>query len=127
MKVSIAKRIDQAEFELIHANNKLERALTKKREIDRMGSYGWVITQDLIDMGDENGTVGGNRARFTIEYLIENGKTFRILDDDNTVCYVGKMFAEDDEDELAPLEDFGQPIGGCAYIEYYIDGKWVAL
>ena len=92
-----------------------------------MSSYGWVITQDLIDLGDESGTVGGHKARFTVEFLVEKGKTFRMLDDDNTVCYVGKIFAEDDEDELAPLEDFGQHVGDCTYVEYYIDGKWVAL
>lgn len=63
------------------------------------------------------------------------GHPFRLLDDDETVYYEGRILIAGDNDlnELGgggfePLDEFGMPDSGCTLIEYKnADGEWEYL
>lgn len=81
----------------------------------------WIITDDLINNGEAVGEWNGNK-----EY-IDAGKckyTFRMLDDDNEVYYIGKS---GNSSAFDPLDQFGMPNAGCTDIQYLENGKWKSL
>ncbi len=85
-------------------------------------TYTWKITKDYIDGGEATGTTGPENATD----LTENEAKFRMLDDDNTIYYHGKIYG--DYEGFEPLDDFGMPHAGCCIIEYKnADGDWEVL
>lgn len=93
--------------------------------------YAWIIDQEHL--GDEPGAVGRQGPRDADLALIAlldsgEGEAFRILDDDGELYYSGRIvFASPcgDEDDLAPLHDFGGPNAGATEIQYCESGTWV--
>ena len=92
----------------------------------------WTITKDHIADPDARpgtnsnavGIVGPRAARLTAQQIIEHpdAKRFRMLDDDGEINYEGYIVGSD---ELAPLDDFGEPNAGCTSIQVQENGAWV--
>ena len=92
----------------------------------------WTITKDHIaEPGDPpatntnaTGMVGPHTATLTAAQIIEHpdAKRFRMLDDDGEINYEGYIVGSD---ELAPLDDFGEPNAGCTSIQVQENGAWV--
>lgn len=100
----------------------------------------FIITRDSItpkgEEGYGTGTIGPRTARpDTIARLkAGEGESFRLLDGDGIVYYHG-LFIDDDEregydaeSEFQPLDCYGTPNAGCAWIEYRnAAGEWKEL
>lgn len=89
--------------------------------------YGWVITKDLINGGQSNGTMGPHDCCVTADQIKTGGVEFRMLDDDDEIYYHGFFFEnnEPESDGFEPLDDFGLPNAGCTDIQYKNkDGQW---
>ena len=99
----------------------------------------WLITKDtLADLGEPERTnlnaVGMTGPRTGTDAEVARleageGEAFRMFDGDGELYYEGRWLEvpSSDGDEFEPLEDFGHPNAGCAYIEYRDPdtGKWV--
>jgi hypothetical protein len=103
-----------------------------------MSTYAWIITEDHIASdGEPEGTNGNavgvagphDAAQEQIDRAKEEGRKFRMLDDDAILYYEGRIWAETEgsEDDFGPLWDFGEPNAGAVVIQYRLDGKWVTL
>lgn len=104
-----------------------------------MGVYAWLITVDHdptegAKPGTNGNAVGMEGPRNAAPELLAQlaageGRVFRIYDDDENICYEGRIIADPgSEDDFAPLDDFGQPNAGCTYIEYKnAAGEWKML
>ncbi len=79
----------------------------------------WAITEDRITEGDAVGT----HSRGFAGDADKLPWTFRMLDADRNVYYVGKS----SEEGFAPLHDFGTPNAGCTRIEYRHGNSWRVL
>lgn len=88
-----------------------------------MSSYAWIIEKDLLDdeedpfFSDVGVTGPWDVSQDQIINLSENGRAFKMYDDDDILYYEGKFFGPD-ELEDQPLYDFGMPNAGCTKIEY---------
>lgn len=84
----------------------------------------FIITHDHINAGDDRrvGTIGPRRANpKNVTLLLEGGgHRFRLIDDDNCLCYQGRSTADD---SFTPLDCFGTPDAGCTIIQYWTTGK----
>ena len=91
----------------------------------------WVITRDLLaeqgfldlDEGEtsEAGTYGPSGCPLTPEQILTHpeAKKFVMLDGDNIPYYEGFWVdATGNGNSFQPLDDFGTPNAGCAYIRY---------
>ena len=84
-----------------------------------MSNYTWLITKDIINEGESDGTMGPRRATATAEEVKSAGVKFRMLDGDDEVYYEGYFLGDSlSEDAFAPLDDFGGPNDGCIDIQY---------
>jgi hypothetical protein len=90
----------------------------------------WIIDKDCLDEVDcgsfpkstDVGTMGPRSFDGDTAKLIYH---FRMLDDDEEVCYEGRCDSCDDDNALGPLDDFGMPNAGCTIIQYLeSDGCW---
>ncbi len=90
-------------------------------------SYSWMISKDLIDEGEEEGTVGPRHTELSAKEIKEKGHKFRMLDADDEVYYEGYYVGDFSEKAFGPLDDFGAPNAGCADIQYLKKGKWETL
>jgi hypothetical protein len=100
--------------------------------------YAWIIDEDLISDGDDEGTKGPSDApeRMLDGLADGQGARFMMSDGDKTPYYMGRLIRWpietpggdelDDEDLFGPLDDFGLPNAGCSTI-HYLDphGNWV--
>jgi len=96
----------------------------------------WTITKDYFadpdaKRGTNSNAVGmtgphGIPTALTAKKIAEHpdAKPFRMLDDDNTLCYEGFLIGDDD---FAPLDDFGEPNAGCTRIQVLENGAWVEV
>lgn len=50
---------------------------------------------------------------------------FRMYDDDNNLCYEGRIWG--DYAGFEPLDDFGAPAAGCTRIDLLTGRKWETL
>jgi len=78
-----------------------------------MPKYRWIITDDLT--GPFRDAVGVEGPSSCDTNLVSNEARFEIFDDDNHLCYIGKLFG--DYDGFEPLDDFGMPNAGCTAIK----------
>ncbi len=82
--------------------------------------YAWAIEKEAVSNG-----------QFTIADIYQHPlrQPFRLLDDDDIVCYEGFWVPlSDDATGFEPLDDFGMPDSGCTAIEYrQKDGTWKRL
>jgi len=99
-----------------------------------MSTYGWVITKDKLCEGEgdrnDKGTMGPRSMPEEIVQRLNSGegRTFRMLDDDEEIYYYGRYIGDDSEDMLGPLDDFGMPNAGCTMIQYKNeDGKYETI
>lgn len=104
-----------------------------------MGVYGWLITEDHIaEKGAKPGShqnaigitgPGGVSDDLTERLAAGEGRAFRMRDGDGKLYYTGRIIADPgSEDDFGPLDDFGIPNAGCAWIEYEnAVGKWEML
>ena len=94
-------------------------------------SYAWIITEDKIDQGTAIGVIGPSDAPKDMCEQLKSGegRTFRMLDDDDKVYYKGRIIADDpgSEEDFGPLDDYGTPNAGCMSIEYRENGSWQPL
>lgn len=85
----------------------------------------WVITRAYPAAGDDGavGVVGPRGAALTARQIAghPDAKRFRLFDDDDTLYYEGYLVGGD---ELAPLDDFGEPNAGCTGEQVLEDGEW---
>lgn len=95
-------------------------------------NYAWIITKDKIGDGDDDGTIGGHLAPKHLIELLRHPKRnqlekFRMKDDDGQVYYYG--YIAGDYEGFEPLDDYGTPNAGCAWIEYKdkATGEWRVL
>lgn len=94
-------------------------------------SYGWIITFDNFGRGKTysvKGTVGPGAIspEHEIALKVEKGEAFRMFDDDNNLCFIGKIIG--DYSGFEPLDDFGTPNSGCTGIQYRGKyGEWLWL
>jgi hypothetical protein len=84
----------------------------------------WIIDRDyLAEPGSRQGTlmnaVGLKGPRSYTGDGRELDKRFRILDDDGEIYYEGRSNSDDDENALAPLDDFATPNAGATAIKYW--------
>ena len=90
--------------------------------------YRWIITKDRISDPDGKNYVGTQGPHNCDESLKDNPQHFSLYDGDN-ICYAeGMMYSTDEEHNyadalFAPLDNFGRPNWGCAYIK--VDGEIV--
>ena len=77
----------------------------------------FIITHDYIDT-DAVGTIGPRSITETrvVRLRAGEGEEFRMLDDDNVLCYRGRIL--DARSDLQPLDCFGTPNVGCTQIQY---------
>ena len=110
----------------------------------------FIITRDLIASEEDKaehpdgksnfhavGIVGPRGASDRDEARLNAGEgiEFRLLDDDREVYYEGRRLEESDADEvygsepeLAPLDCFGAPNGGCTIQqEKNKEGQWESI
>lgn len=100
----------------------------------------FIITRDYItakgEEGYGTGTIGPRTAQpDTIERLANGeGDKFRLVDGDDIVYYHGRFIDDseregyDAEAEFQPLDCYGTPNAGCAYIEYRnAAGEWQGI
>lgn len=82
---------------------------------------GWIITKDLIEFGEDDGTMGPRTiSDETVKRLqAGEGKKFRMYDDDDELYYEGRVLGDD---EFSPLDHFGMPNAGCTRIDIH-NGK----
>lgn len=91
--------------------------------------YGWIIDKDLIATpgaapGTNDNAVGLTGPSGISDALLASlkggaGHRFQMRDDDNNLCYEGRLIGDNDsEDGFAPLDDFGLPNAGCTSIAY---------
>lgn len=95
----------------------------------------WTITIDNLADPDAKpatnanavGIIGPSGATKTADQIRfhHDAVQFRLLDDDDEVYYVGFMVGN--ENEFAPLDDFGKPNAGCTSIQYLKEGSWETL
>lgn len=90
--------------------------------------YAFLITVDKV-FGDDpfynrTGTIGPSATDATVDHIRRNGRAFRLLDDDLTVCYHGRTVGGEGTE---PLDDFGLPYCGCTTIQYRVDGRWTTI
>ena len=110
-------------------------------------AYAWIIDKDVSSFhGDDASTIGPHRRFYRhpactigphradpklVEQLMTDkraGDTFRMLDDDGELYYVGRIILDDNTSGFEPLDDFGMPNAGCTSIEYREkNGAWVML
>jgi hypothetical protein len=100
--------------------------------------YAWIIDIDRTETPgsdmDAMGRSGPRWASDTVLVCLRNdlgyGRRFRMLDGDDEVYYLGRLWDERDKRDIewfGPLDDFGRPFAGCTAIEYFEDGKWVEV
>ena len=80
--------------------------------------YNWIITNDYIENGLENGTMGpgpGYAQKAKQICYPDNMALFKMFDDDGKLYYAGKIWG--DYDGFEPLDDFGMPSAGCTEIQ----------
>lgn len=94
--------------------------------------YAWTITTDLIDDGDSLGVSGPSQASEEILEAVQGivpleasleRYTFRMYDGDGELYYRGTLLVyagskNFDEAISAPLDNYGGPNAGCAFIMY---------
>jgi hypothetical protein len=81
-----------------------------------MSKYAWIITKDVIDNGERNGTFGPRGAD---KPKPGQGTKFRVKDDDGEIYAYGWFVGDaDSEEAFSPLDDFAEPYWGCTTIEY---------
>ena len=88
----------------------------------------FIITADHINAGDDRrvGVIGPSAISsvLTVRLKAGEGQRFRLIDDDNCLCYEGKFLdGPDVADEFQPLDCFGMPDAGCTRIDYWEPGK----
>lgn len=86
----------------------------------------FVIDRDLLDAGTPDTQVA-RRIRTSGSGPSLQQVRFRLLDDDNVVCYEG-TFVRDPQfaTDFEPL-DWAQGFAGCTAIEYREGDRWVRL
>lgn len=84
-----------------------------------MSKYGWKITKDLINDGEDNGMYGpGNISQDWKTKLDNNqGERQRLYDDDDELYYEALLIGNTEGFEV--LDDFAMPNAGCTYVRYY--------
>lgn len=106
-----------------------------------MNTHAWIITRDFLTEEHEKnmnavGTCGpADASSELVQMAKENGKSFRLYDDDDILYYEGKFIInpdvnEDDldgEEEFVPLTEFGEGHAGCTRIDYLENGEWETL
>lgn len=105
-----------------------------------MSTYAWVITECFIDNDnpDDDGyksapvDISGPRDATPdqIERARNEGTEFQLYDDDGILYYQGRcLIGDGDEDDFAPLYDYGMPNDGATQIAYWDSdlGDWVKL
>ena len=96
-------------------------------------SYAWRIDAwpNVEDLGplEPEGTVITGPSNAPVDLLDrlakQEGNRFRLVDDDGLVYCKGRIVFRsgepaDDEDEFAPLTDYGAPGMGCTTIDYWV-------
>lgn len=76
--------------------------------------YGWVITNDVVSDGEDNGVMGPRKVKYTKEEIKSKGVQFKMFDDDGELYYVGYLLGGDG---FEPLDDFGEPNAGATEIQ----------
>lgn len=96
----------------------------------------WIITKDHIADATWKAPSCMNAVGMTgprdgtdaeVQALKEGqGEPFRMYDGDDELYYEGRWLENDHNDELEPLDNFGFPNAGCAYImtKHPKTGKW---
>jgi len=86
-----------------------------------MMAYGWIITVDRIEPGEDSsvGVIGPAGCVFTDVQIKADGIPFRMFDDDGELYYVGQIILdESDGTGFEPIDDYGKPNAGCTMIQY---------
>ncbi len=106
--------------------------------MDTESRYGWIITVDTLVESEQllakptnlnaHGMIGPGRIGRDDERRLRDGKglRFRMLDDDGTVYYEGRIVGQR-ATGFEPLDDFGTPNAGCTSIEFFALGRWSPL
>lgn len=108
-----------------------------------MADYAWIIDTDHNPTpgalpGTNSNAAGltgprGADAALLTELAEGKGRAFRMKGDDDDIAYEGRIVLgadveEGTETDFAPLDDFGEPNCGCAWIEYRdATGAWAVL
>ena len=97
-----------------------------------MARYAWIIDIDHLDLdlegADATGIMGPNSITPEQETLLRAGQAgdiFRMYNDDDELCYTGRIMGEYDGSE--PLDDFGMGWAGCTKIEMRGPNGWEVL
>ena len=81
----------------------------------------FIITEDVIEYGADNGAHGPYKAEHSAEEILAspNKEYFEMYDSDGELYYKGYYLASgaEDSDELQPLDCFGEPNAGCTEIK----------
>jgi hypothetical protein len=106
----------------------------------RYAIYAWIIDKDVIDAGNDEGTIGPRNVNPLLENALKTNKKsgipFKMYDDDGEHYYSGRILLDmnridesEGDEEFAPLDDFGMPNAGCTSIHYRNTetGKWTAI
>jgi hypothetical protein len=96
-----------------------------------MSDYAWIIDKDYLsipgDEYDDTGLIGPHNP--SSEYLTleqsKVGQQFRLFDDDNVLCYQGRIIGN--YSGFEPLDDYGTPNAGCTTIKYRNGHAWEVL
>lgn len=94
-------------------------------------SYAWLITKDLIDEGEAEGTMGPRGCGLTVEEIKAHPmvEEWRCYDDDGNLYYQGLVVLGEHGTGFEPLDDFCSPNAGCTEIRYKNPntGEWGVL
>ena len=83
----------------------------------------WIITKDIINNGENEGEWNSIKEMTEVQCKKICKYKFKLLDDDFEVYFEG---LSSDNSSFFALDYFGS-MYGCTMIEYYENGKWVAL
>ena len=78
--------------------------------------YAWIVDQDHIMDGEDNGVTGPRDAPSLLLGMLSNGagETWEAHDDDGNLYYTGRIVGIYEGDE--PLRDFARPNAGATSI-----------
>jgi hypothetical protein len=94
--------------------------------------YCWVIIEDAVAGydGAEPSAVGksgpAQAVAADITEALTAGRFFRLVDGKGRELVIGRLYDPSGQNELAPLDDFGQQNLGALNIEFRTEGDWKA-
>ena len=87
----------------------------------------WIVEYDHLDGCAANVASRNYEPELDKELTVK----FRLYDGDDNLYYTGRMHPEDqtEDDAFAPLDDYGTPNAGCAYMTVFNakTNKWEVL